>query len=333
MSLSNNLTTGGLRRTLACCAVTLVLGGGIAGAGAAEPESLFPAPVYVTLQAGNAVESMPSGKTWGGVASAHYDAISRDGKYLLASSKDRPEAYLLDAHSGKKLATYDIGPTPQGVAISPDGRWGMAVSAGNGTVAVIDMTTRKLVKSIAVGKVPHNIRFIADSKLAYVTLQGGTGVAVVDVQSLKKIDEIPVPGIHGPHNLDLSADEKTLWVRDLVGKVAVVDIPSRKELAVIPVGLGHAGIDVIPGGRYVFTGAIADHVVDVIDPTTFKVVKRIDVGQGPHGVRASRDGRWVYVGVTGTDKVAVIDSRSLDVVKQISTDGKLPFWLTVVGND
>jgi hypothetical protein len=39
------------------------------------------------------------------------------------------------------------------------------------------------------------------------------------------------------------------------------------------------------------------------------------------------------VGVTGTDKVAVIDSRSLDVVKQISTDGKLPFWLTVVGND
>ncbi|MDE2497769.1 MAG: YncE family protein, partial [Xanthomonadaceae bacterium] len=104
-------------------------------------------------------------------------------------------------------------------------------------------------------------------------------------------------------------------------------------LAVIPVGLGHAGIDVIPGGRYVFTGAIADHVVDVIDPATFKVVKRIDVGQGPHGVRASRDGRWVYAAVTGTDKIAIIDARTLEVVKQVPVQGKLPFWLAVAGND
>lgn len=147
------------------------------------------------------------------------------------------------------------------------------------------------------------------------------------------LDQVVGVGIHGPHNLDLSADEKTLWVRDLVGKVAAVDIRSRKVLAVIPVGLSHGGIDVIPGCRYVFTGAIADHVVDVIDPTTFKVIKRIDVGQGPHGVRASRDGRWVYVGVTGTDKIGVIDTRTLKVVKQEPTHGRLPFWITLAGND
>lgn len=334
MILNSNLPiTRRWRRTLTGCAVALALGLGAASASAAEPTNLFPAPVYVTLQTSNAVESMPAGETWGSLTGAHYDAISPDGKRMLVSSKDQPEAYLLDVTTGRKLATFDIGPTPQGVTISPDGRWGLAVSAGSGTVAVIDMQKQKMVKSIAVGKVPHNSRFTADGKLAYVTLQGGTGVAVVDMQTLKKIDEIPVPGIHGPHNLDLSADEKTMWVRDLVGKVAAVDIKSRKELAVIPVGLSHGGIDVIPGGRYVFTGAIADHVVDVIDPTTFKVVKRIDVGQGPHGVRASRDGRWVYVGVTGTDKVAVIDSRTLEVVKQVPTHGKLPFWVTVAGND
>ena len=89
----------------------------------------------------------------------------------------------------------------------------------------------------------------------------------------------------------------------------------------------------IPGGRYVFAGAIADHVVDVIDPATFKVIKRIDVGQGPHGVRASRDGRWAYVGVTGTDKIAVIDVNTLEVVQQIPSHGKLPFWVSVTGND
>src|SRR5699024_7146575 len=122
---------------------------------------------------------------------------------------------------------------------------------------------------------------------------------------------------------DLADHGQVMWVRDVVGHVAAVDIKTRKELAVIKVGNGHAGIDVIPGGRYVFTGAIADHVVDVIDPNTYKVVKRIDVGQGPHGVRASRDGRWVYVAVTGTNKVAVIDTDSLKVVRQIPTHGEV----------
>lgn len=338
MILSNNFpTTRRSHLTLTRCAValalTLSLGLGVACASAAEPQKLFPAPIYVTLQSSNAVENMPSGKTWGALDSAHYDAISPDGSRLLVSSQSQPEVYLVDAATGKKLATFEIGPTPQGVAIGPRGRWALAVSAGAGTVAAIDLKTLKLVKSIAVGKVPHNARFTANSKLAYVTLQGGTGVAVVDMQTLTKVDEIPVPGISGPHNLDLSADENTLWVRDLVGKVAAVDIKARKVLAVIPVGLSHGGIDVIPGGRYVFSGAIADHVVDVIDPVTFKVIKRIDVGQGPHGVRASRDGRWVYVGVTGTDKVAVIDTRTLDVVQQVSTHGRLPFWLSVAGND
>lgn len=300
---------------------------------AAASRSMFPAPVYVTLQASNAVENMPDEGVWAGVPSAHYDAVDPRGDLMLVSSKDLPKVFLLDARSGKRLASFEIGPAPQGVTISRDGRWGLAVSAGNGTVAVIDMRARKLVASIAVGKVPHNARFSADGKLAYVTLQGGTGVAVIDMRKRKKVREIPVPGIRGPHNLDLSADGKTLWVRDLVGHVAAVDIASGKELAVIPVGLGHAGIDVIPGGRYVFTGAIADHVVDVIDPATFKVVKRIDVGQGPHGVRASRDGRWVYAAVTGTDKIAIIDVRTLEVVKQVPVQGKLPFWLAVAGND
>lgn len=320
-------------RFACCCTAALALVLCLPGARAGDSQKLFPGPLYVTLQASNAVESMPAGSSWNGVDSAHYDAIGPHGDLMLVSSKDLPEAYLLDARNGKKLATFQVGPTPQGVAISPDGRLGMAVSAGNGTVSVIDMKSRKLVKSIAVGKTPHNIRLTADGRLAYVTLQGGSGVAVVDMEKLAKIDEIPVPGINGPHNLDLSADGKTLWVRDLAGHVAAVDIASHKELAVIKVGLGHAGIDVIPGGRYVFTGAIADHVVDVIDPATFKVVKRIEVGQGPHGVRASRDGHQVYVAVTGTDKIAIIDVQTLKVVKQIPVHGKLPFWVAVAGND
>ncbi|WP_417276762.1 YncE family protein [Castellaniella sp.] len=314
-------------------AIALALSTAVPGVQAATSAELFPQPVYTTLTKANAVEEMATSKNTEGLPTAHYDAISADGKLLMVSSRDQPEAYLLDAKTGKKLATYEIGKVPQGVAISPDEHWGMAVAAGEDTVSIIDLKTKKLVKTIKVGKTPHNIRFTHDSRIAYVTLQGGTGVAVVDMTSLKKIDEIPVPGIKGPHNLDLSPDEKTLWVRDFVGKVAAVDIASRKVEAVIPVGLGHGGIDVTPGGKYVVTGAIADHLVDVIDPKTMKVIKRIDVGQGPHGVRASADGHWIYASVTGTNRIAVIDANTLDVAKQVPTQGEIPFWISVVGND
>jgi YVTN family beta-propeller protein len=300
---------------------------------AAAPAQLFPSPVYVTLQRSDSVESLPGGTRWNDLDSAHYVAVSPDGRQLLVSSAATENVFIVDAKTGKTLATIAVGAVPQGVEVGPHGHFGLAVSAGTDSVTVIDMQALKPVKKIIVGKTPHNARFTADGKLAYVTLQGGTGVAVLDMRSLAKTGEIAVPGVHGPHNLDLSADGRTLWVRDLTGSVAAVDLETRKELAVIPVAPGHAGIDVIPGGRYVFTGGIAGHVVDVIDPATFKVIRHIEVGQGPHGVRASRDGRWLYVDVTATGKLAVIDTRTLEVVRQIDLQGKLPFWVAVRGNN
>lgn len=330
---SINFHSRRLRQVATLWPAALILCFGFAStAGATEPRSQFPAPVYVTLQASNAVENVQTGQVFGDLPSAHYIAVSPDGQYLLVSSAQQPDAYLLDAHSGKCLAEFEVGAVAQGVIIGPKSRYGLAVSAGAGTVTVIDLKTRKAIKVITVDNTPHNAVFTSDGKRAYVTLQGAGSVVVLDMRTLTKADEFPVPGVSHPHNLDLSADGKTLWIRGLVSKAAAVDLKTHKVLAVIPVGLGHAGIDVIPGGRYVFTGAIADHVVDVIDPTTLKVIKRIDVGQGPHGVRASRNGRWVYVGVTGTNKVAVIDTRTLKVVAQIPTHGKLPFWLAVTGN-
>jgi len=322
-----------MRKTFAAVVFTCACALASSWAAAAGPAQYFPSTAYVALQGSNSVESFPGGAAWGKLDSAHYVAVSPDGTKLLVSSAGTENAYVVDAKTGKALATIAVGAVPQGVAIGPHGHFGLAVSAGTDSVTVIDMRTHQPVKTIKVGKTPHNARFTANGKLAYVTLQGGTGVAVLDMHSLAKTGEIPVPGVHGPHNLDLSANGRVLWVRDLTGSVAAVDLKTRKELAVIPVAPGHAGIDVVPGGRYVFTGGIAGHVVDVIDPATFKVVKQIDVGQGPHGVRASTDGRWVYATVTATNKIAVIDAHSLKVVKQIDTHGKLPFWIAVRGND
>ncbi|MHB1951775.1 MAG: cytochrome D1 domain-containing protein [Acidiferrobacteraceae bacterium] len=306
---------------------------GIGPAFAAVHAPLFPGRLYVTVQAANAVEVLPSGTLWRGIRAAHYDDISPNGHFLVVTSAEPGRAYVLNARTGQHLAVFDLGKATQGVKISPDNHWALVVEPGPGKVAVIDLRHLKLVKTIAVGKTPHNVRFTRHGRLAYVTLQGGGGVAVINMRQLKKVAEIPIPGLTGPHNLDLSDHDRLLWVRDIGDHVAVVNLATRKVVHLIKVGQGHAGIDVIPGGRYVFTGAIADDVVDAIDPKTYRVVKRIKVGNGPHGVRASRNGRWVYAEVTGTNKVAVIDVRTLKVVKQIPVKGGFPFWGAVRGNE
>lgn len=300
-------------------------------ADAVEPHSLFPTPVYVTLQTDGVVENLQTGTTWS-VPGAHYHAVSSDGRHLLVSEAGSSNVYLLDTTSGKLLSTFDVGPIAQGVAISPDNQQGLAVGAGDGTVTVIELATQKVGKVIPVGKAPHNVRFTPDGTRAYVTLQGSGSIAVLDMRTLEKTDEFSLPGIDQPHNLDLSDDGKTLWIRDFTGQVAAVDLLTQKILAVIPVGRGHAGIDAVTASQYVFTGATADPMVDVIDAITFKVVKRIDVGQGSHGVRASHDGRLIYVGVTNPSQVVVIDTQTLEVVKQLPTQGQSPFWLAVSSN-
>lgn len=101
-----------------------------------------------------------------------------------------------------------------------------------------------------------------------------------------------VPGITGPHTLDLSSDENTAFVRDFVHHVAVLDLRSGKVKKVITAGNGHDGIDVSPDDKYVATAAFGDNIISIIDPQTL-ALKNIEVGNGPHGVRASKDSKWI----------------------------------------
>ncbi|MBO9471477.1 YVTN beta-propeller repeat-containing protein [Salinisphaera shabanensis T35B1] len=291
-----------------------------------------PEPVYATLQNSSAVQGLGTDRRWSDIGSAHYDAIGPNGRELLVGNIDTGAVYLLDTATGRKRVTFDLGQPTQGVKISPDGTRGLAIVPGAGIAAVFDLKAGKLIKKIKVGKTPHNAKFSADGSTAYVTLQGGGAIATIDMESLQKTGEIPVAGMAQPHNLDLSADGKRLWVRDFIGHVAVVNIASAEVLARIDIGPSHGGIDVVPGGRLVATDAIGGRSVVLINAQTYEKVATIDVGQGPHGVRASADGRWLYVGVTGENKVAVIDLAKHSVVRDIGTDGEFPFWLAVAGN-
>jgi YVTN family beta-propeller protein len=302
-----------------------------------EPiKQYFPEPVYVALQASGAIEVLPQRTVWEGFPQAHYVAVGPAGKLLVISGFGTGQVYVADAQTGRKLGTLKIGDLVQGVKIDPGGRLALATDTAGDSVKVIDLKTIKITKTIPVGKSPHNIVFSPDGKLAYVTVQGANKLAVVDMSSFKKIADIDIPGLDGPHNLDLSNNGHWIWIRSHAsatqhGDVALLDLASRRVLESIPVGLFHGGIDGV-GDSVIVTTSIGSATVDVIDRNALGVIKQIKVGAGPHGVRLSPDGRWAYVTSTIDNEVDVIDMQSLKLVQRIKMDGIFPFWIALVGN-
>ena len=290
----------------------------------------FPHTTFITMKKSGTVETFPDETVWQGGPNMLYDAVTPDGSKLLATSPSSNKVYVFDTASGGQLAAVPVGKAPKGVKVTPDGRFAWVSNQGSGDLSVVDLASLKVIDTIKVEAGPHNARFTRDGKLAYVTLQGGAGLAVVDTAARKMVRVIPIPGITGPHNLDLSQDEKTAFVRDFVHHVAVLDIASGKVRKVITVGNGHGGIDVLPDGRHAVTAAIGDDIVTVIDTQTLET-RDIKVGNGPHGVRASSDSRWIYVTLTKDNQVVVIDASTLQVVKRIEV-GKFPFWVALPGN-
>jgi YVTN family beta-propeller protein len=298
---------------------------------AEEPSAVSVEPAYVTFRDGNALGAYPEEKSWDGGEKMLYDALTPDGQLLVATSPSTNQLYIYEAKTSQEVAVVPVGELPKGVKITPDGKEAWVSNEGEDSISIVDLASFQVVETIKTEDMPHNLRFTADGKTAYVTLQGGAGLGVVDTSSRQVTQIIPITEMPAAHNLDLSADEKTAYVRNAGQNVAIIDLSSGEVKKILEVGSGHGGIDVMPDGRYAFTGAIADKVVSVIDLEKMEVIKKIEVGSGPHGVRASADGAVVYVSVTGDNQVAVIDTETLEVTKRYDA-GEFPFWVAVQNN-
>ncbi len=297
--------------------------------GKASPRE-FPENVYISMKKSATIETFPQQQSWPGGPNMLYTAITPNKKMLLSTSPSSNTVYIFNTQNGRQLAILKTGKAPKGVKVSPDGKQAYISNQGSADITVINLKTLRVSHTIKTKKGPHNVRFTKDGKLAYVTLQGGDGLGVIDTQKQKLIRVIPVPGITGPHNLDLSADEQTAFVRDFVHHVAVVDLITGKVNKIITVGNGHGGIDVFPNGQYAATAAIGDDYISVIDTQTLES-RDIKVGSASHGIRASKNSQWLYVTLPKKNEIAVINTSTMAVEARVPS-GEFPFWIALPGN-
>jgi YVTN family beta-propeller protein len=221
-----------------------------------------------------------------GVSDPEQLAISGDGKRLYIASEDTGRGIILDAVTGKTIASLVVGGEPEGVTLSPDGKFVYMSSEEDHQIAVIDTTTNKVVTTFEVGLRPRFTEFSDDGAMAFVSGENDGTITVVNARTHKVQRKIKLPGeMTRPVGMAISHDGKKLYTVTGRGKnLLSVDIASGKILATVEVGPRPWGVALSPDGTTLFTANGSSNDVSIVDAATMKVVGRIPVGDSPWGL-------------------------------------------------
>ena len=142
------------------------------------------------------------------------------------------------------------------------------------SVWTIDLNTNKVVArhktGVQIGEMIEEAEVVGGSspnsvavgkRFAYVSNATNDNISIIDYQTHKQVGVIPLRvdtrlnkhrGLM-PFGLTLSADTKTLYVALLAfNAVAVVDVPGRKVLGLIPTGWGPTKVALSPDGKTLY---------------------------------------------------------------------------------
>ena len=173
-------------------------------------------------------------------------AYTSDSKIAFITLQDSSELAAIDLATQTLLWKMPTGNTPAGLWMTPGDQYLLVGITGEDNVQVIDWKNRKEVKRILTGKGAHNFRPLGDKKQVFVSNRIASTISLINMQTLEKVGDITgLPS--GPDDMEITPDGKTMWVTfRFAKKVGVIDIPSMKLIATIPVGKSPHGVFFTP---------------------------------------------------------------------------------------
>jgi YVTN family beta-propeller protein len=265
--------------------------------------------------------------------SPHSGARSKDSSHmsmLIVANKGDSSLGIVDPAAGRQLATVpEGGVTGHEVIASPDGKLAYVPIYGNSGVGkpgtdgqkmvVIDLAGRRVVGDLDFGHGvrPHCPKFGPKDGLLYVTTELDKTVSVIDPKTLKIVGTIPTEQPES-HMLAISHDGRRGYTANVgPGTVSVLDMGSRKNLAIIPISKMTQRISVSMDDSMVFTSDQTKPQLAVIDVSTNKVKHWVPLPGTGYGTAPTPDGRWLVVAVPKANKVAVVDLQSMQVAHTV----------------
>jgi hypothetical protein len=196
------------------------------------------------------------------VGAGVHNTMTRDSKYLFASSTKNNMINVFDVANIEFLGSFDIGSAPHVGDISPDGKIYWITNAGLGhllgyNIEGLPAMPIPLVFDMQITDNQFLHALIAHPNGKYVFVGGGGNTNVVDISTQTIVAQVP----GAPHNYAISPDRKYLLSGELATTrlqfidISTLDSPSPdfsmvKEayaLDTAPMGVSHESYDPVSG--------------------------------------------------------------------------------------
>jgi YVTN family beta-propeller protein len=249
------------------------------------------------------------------VSSARAQARPR-GTVVVTNMNDNT-VLLVDAESGRSLATLPTGEGPHEVAVSHDGRravvsnYGVRGKPGH-SLTLVDVEKLDTLRTMDLHDYqrPHGMVFLPGDTLLAVTSEVSRAVLLVDLRRGTVVATRPSSG-RGTHMLGLSARGDRLVMGNISdGTITVLDPFATDSGRVIRVAAQPEGVAISPDGSFAWAGSNRDSVVLVVDLRSAAVVDTLRGFGLPYRMAISPDGRTAVVTDPIKARVRVFDAAT-----------------------
>src|SRR5271165_1236330 len=158
-------------------------------------------------------------------------ALSADGRQLYVVCQGSDELRVLDAVSGKVVATVPVGRAPRGITLSPDGNQIYITNANDDTVSVIDAATLKVTRTLPTGFEPAGLVTDRAGETLYVANRLSGDISVIDLKTGQETRRL-LAG-RGASYLALSPDGKFVYGTHIYPNPGAFRTPPVSEITVI----------------------------------------------------------------------------------------------------
>ncbi len=236
---------------------------------------------------------------------------------LVVSNMSDNTVTVLDAASGRVVATLPTGEGPHEVAISHDGRlafvsnYGVRGKPGN-SITVIDVGRAAVSRTIDLQgyQRPHGMAVLPGDTLLAVTSEVSKLVLVLDVRSGAVVKTLPTNG-RASHMLAVSArGDRVVTANIADNTISLLSLSSAEDPKVTPVGRQPEGIAISPDGATVWAGSNRDSVVLVVASATGAAADTIRGFGLPYRIAISRTGRLAVITDPVMANVRVFDAAT-----------------------
>lgn len=170
-----------------------------------------------------------------------------------------------------------------------------------------------------------------DGKNIFTTNIRSDSVSVLESEGPPGAQGTTIKVGKGPEGIDMSADEREVWVANSQdGSISVIRVDTKDVVQTLSISTKRSNrLKFTPDGKRVLVSDTDGDEVVVLDAETHQQIKRIKTGGHPEGIQMTPDGSRAFVALAQEGAVAEIDLNTLTVSSklQIGPDADGMAWV------